>query len=141
MIEALKAHIKATVPELKLIGGAADFQAAADSNPNATPACFVFLMDENPGKPVTDVLMQNVRVSVGITFVVKNVKDAKGAASTASLDALRKKVKDQVFGWSPNIEPEYDPFERGACRLLAFRDGHVWWQDLYLTSYLDRSLL
>jgi hypothetical protein len=24
-------------------------------------------------------------------------------------------------------------------RLLAFRDGHMWWQDVFRTAYFDRS--
>ncbi|MBI3712595.1 MAG: hypothetical protein HY253_06495 [Burkholderiales bacterium] len=139
MINALKERIKQTVPELKFVGEAADFQAAAESNPLVTPACFVLLMDERPGKSQTDVLVQRVEATVGVAFVVKNLKDTKGAAARGALDALRKKVKEQVFGWQASAE--FDPFERGASRLLAFRDGHVWWQDLYLTSYYDRSLL
>ncbi len=139
MIKALVTRIKATVPELKLVGEAADFQAAAENNPLATPCCFVFLMDETPGRSATDVLLQKVEATVGIVFVVKNLKDTKGAAARDALDELRKKVKDQVFGWQASTE--FDPFERGASRLLAFRDGHAWWQDLYLTSYYDRSSL
>lgn len=139
MINALKERIKQTVPELKFVGEAADFQAAAESNPLATPACFVFLMDERPGRSQTDVLVQQVEATVGIAFVVKNLKDTKGAAARGALDDLRRKVKEQIFGWQASVE--FDPFERGASRLLAFRDGHVWWQDLYLTSYYDRSLL
>lgn len=139
MIEALKARIKATVPELKLVGGAADFQAAAETNPTATPACYVFLMSENPDPSETDLLQQRVSASIGIAFCVKNVKDAKGAIATDLLDVLRKKVKDQIFGWPPS--EEHDPLERGVSRLLAFRDQHVWWQDLYSTAYFDRSEL
>lgn len=139
MVEALKQRIRQTVPELKFVGEAVDFQAAAESNPLATPACFVFLMDERPSKSQTDVLVQRVEATVGVAFVVKNLKDAKGAAASGALDDLRRKVKDQVFGWQASAE--LDPFERGASRLLAFRDGHVWWQDLYLTSYYDRSVL
>lgn len=139
MIETLKDYIKANVPELKAVGEAVDFQTAAESNPLATPACYVFLMDETPGPSQTDVLIQKVRATVGIVLVVKNLKDTKGAAAKVTVDSLRTKVKDLVFGWSASAV--YDPFERGPGRLLAFRDGHLWWQDLYLTEYFDRSSL
>lgn len=140
MIEALKARIKATVPEIKFVGEAADFQSAAESNPKVTPACFVIPLEEMPApNQMGDILIQKVQATVGIVLVVRNLSDSKGAAARLSMDAIRKLVKDQVYGWQ--ALPALDPFERGSSHLLAFRDGHVWWQDIYLTSYYDRSVL
>ncbi len=140
MIDALKARIKLMVPEIKLVGEAADFQHAAENNPTVTPACFVIPMDETPSpNQLGDIVIQRVRATVGIVLVVRNLTDAKGVASRIDLDALRKKVKDQVYGWQ--AKETLDPFERGASHLLAFRDGHMWWQDQYITMYYDRSVL
>jgi hypothetical protein len=140
MIDALKARIKATVPAIKFVGEAADFQSAAESNPKVTPACFVIALEEMPApNQMGDILIQKVQATVGIVLVVRNLSDSKGAAARSSMDAIRKLVKDQVYGWQATSA--LDPFERGSSHLLAFRDGHVWWQDIYLTSYYDRSVL
>lgn len=140
MIEAVVQRIKETVPEIRLVGRAAEFQVAAETNPTATPACFVIPMNELPGSPAAaNVMIQRVDVTVGVIFVVKNLSDNKGAAAGVDLDVLRQKVRDQVFGWS--AAPELDPFARGSGQLLAFREGHIWWQDLFITSYYDRSVL
>lgn len=140
MIDATIARIKANVPALKLVEGAAGFQSAGESSPKATPACFVFLQGESPTpNQLGDMFVQQkVMCTVGVILVVRNLKDTKGVAAGADMEALRKLVKDQVFGWQ--AAPAYDPFERGNANLLVFKDGHMWWQDLYLTSYLDRSV-
>lgn len=140
MIDALKARIAETVPDIKFVGEAADFQSAAESNPKVTPACFVIPLDETPvPNQMGNIVIQEVSATVGIVLVVRNLADNKGVAARVSLEALRKLVKDQVYGWQANAD--LAPFERGKSHLLAFRDGHVWWQDLYITSYYDRSVL
>jgi hypothetical protein len=138
MINDIIARLKATVPMLKLVGGAADFQAAVEANPPATPAVFVIPVEDMPGaRFAADVTMQRVTATVGLVLVVRNLADKHGAAASTDMEVLRQAVKDQVFGWQ--AKPELDPFERGPGKHLAFRDGHVWWQDTLVTSYIDRS--
>ena len=140
MIQELIERIKATVPAFKFVGAAADFQAAAENCPAVTPACFVFSLGENPApNALGDILLQHVQAAVGVVLVVRNLTDAKGVAAGIDMEALRKLVKAQVFGWTAT--PDLAPFERGASDLLAWRAGHLWWQDIYLTSYYDRSEL
>lgn len=140
MNSAIVAWLKAAVPELKLVGEAADFQTAADNKPNTTPACFVIPLAERPNPSAdADIGIQRVFVAVGIVLVVRNVADTKGTAAGADLTELRKKVKAALFGWS--AMPDFAPFERGDSQLLGFKDGYMWWQDIYLTDYYDRSVL
>ncbi len=141
MIDELMARIRDTVPEIKFVGEVADFQSAVESNPVALPALYVIELEENasPGKFSDVVILQSVRASVGLVLVVRNLSDNKGAAARSELRVLRDLVKAQVYGWQ--AASKYDPFERGQSHLLAFRDGHVWWQDQYVTSFNDRSEL
>lgn len=140
MIEQTVERIKSTVPALRLVGRAAEFQAAAERNPAVTPACFVVPMLEQPGPSMAaSVMQQQITATVGIIFVVRNLSDVAGAAAGAELETLRRAVREQLYGWAP--APGLDPFERGTGHLLTFRDGHVWWQDLFITSYYDRSVL
>lgn len=128
------------VPEIKLVGEAPDFQSAVEDKPKVTPACFVVLLEEQPQpNALGDILIQRVRVALGIVLVVRNLADNKGVAARGDLESLRGKVKNQLFGWQPT--PAHNPLERGASHLLTFKEGHVWWQDIYLTEYYDRSVL
>lgn len=124
---------------LRQIGGAPEFQVAAETKPLATPAAYVITLEESPGDNAWEgEIVQEVRLLVGIVLVVKNVADAKGAAAQADMEVLRKLVKAQLFGYASGI---YDPLLRGPSRPLAFADGHMWWQDAYHTTYHDRSQL
>lgn len=123
---------------LKLVSGAADFQRAAQSNPTATPAVYVLPMDETPGPaPFSGDDIQHIRVSVGVVLVVRNVADAKGQAVHDDLQPLRDAIKASLLGWAP-VEG-YATMSRGRSALMAFKDGHIWWQDAYASSFYERK--
>jgi hypothetical protein len=140
MIDAVIAQLQASVPLLKLVGGAAQFQNAAESLPKVTPAAFIIPLEENPsGSAMGDLVIQRVAVTLGVILAVRNVTDTKGVAARQGMEALRAAVKAVLLGWQPTAD--YDPLERGRSGLLAFKDMHMWWQDIYTTSYIDRSVL
>lgn len=139
MIDSTIERIKAGVPALKLVGGAADFQTAADTAPKAAPAAFVMPLEEIPGPCETTALVQHVQASIGVVTVVRNVSDDKGVAARQDLDLLRGSEKELLLGWVP--ADGCDPFERGPGRLMAFKNGYMWWMDIYKTAYYDRSVL
>jgi hypothetical protein len=140
MIDPVVTRLRDTVQALKLVGGAADFQNAAESKPKVTPAAFVIPLEELPSpNSMGNVVIQRVAARIGVVWVVRNLSDTKGVQAKEDLDVLRKEGKDALLGWSPS--GDFAPFERGPGALLAFRDGHMWWQDIYQTSFYDRSVL
>ena len=125
---------------LKLVGGSVAFQAAAEANPTATPAAFVIPINENPAPgAAVSIVIQRVEVGVGVVLVVNNASDHQGAAAGVDMVTLTKAVRAVLLGWQPT--GDLDPIERGPGALLAFRDGHMWWQDIYTSAYYDRSVL
>lgn len=123
---------------LKLVAGAAQFQLAADTNPTATPAAYVLPMAETPGdRQFSGNDIQKFDVSAAVVLVLKNVADPKGGAVLDDLQALRDKVKTALLGWVPLVG--YASLSRGRANLLAFRDGHLWWQDTYHSSFYERK--
>lgn len=140
MIADFVAYLQASVPALKQVGAAAQFQSAVESNPKATPAAFVISLGDDPGaSAMADQIIQRVATTLGVVLVVRNLSDSKGVAAGEDMEALRAAVKAALLGWQP--APEYDPLQRGRGTLLAFKDGHMWWQDIYLTASYDRSVL
>lgn len=134
MIAEIIARLKAQVPALKLVGGVASFQGASESNPPALPAAFVFTVDESADENGLDVpMIQQVEVTLAVILVVRNVVDARGAAAGTDMETLRDAVLAALLGWTP--DPEHDPLARRQSTLLAFRDGHMWWQDTWSTRY------
>lgn len=133
MIDAIIARLDAQVGSLNLVKGAADFQKAAESNPTATPAAYVLLLKEGGGPTATfSRTEQRVNAEIGIVLVVRNVADAKGASAGTDMATLRAAVRAALLGWEDGGR---DPMEFAAGDLLAFRDGHMWWQDSYRTVY------
>lgn len=137
MIAELSARLDAQVAALKQIGGAAEYEAASATAPNATPAAFVIPLGEDP-RPSSgaNFIRQQIRVSLGVVLAVRNVADAKGEAAQADLATLRPAVQTALLGWSPT---NAEPLERGAGRLLGMKNHVLYWQDVYHTNIYARD--
>lgn len=133
MIEQVIARVDAQVPQFKLVGEAADFQAAAEINPTAGPACFIFMTGESgidnatTGRP-----RQRVHVNFAVVYAVKNVKDVKGKGNTQTLAPLKEAVRNALVGWMPTTAIDRIQFVSG--NQMAFRQGWQWWMDTFKTQ-------
>lgn len=136
MIDALIAQIKANVPALKVVAGAAAFGAARESRPIALPAVYVLRLKE-AGAPseVYGKTDQRVAVTAGVVIAAANVADARGDASGGDVETLRAAIRTALLGFVP---AGHDPLQFGEGDLAAFGDGVHWWQDTY-TSHYDIS--
>lgn len=139
MLSAIATRLDTQVAALLHVGGAAEFAAAAETNPLAVPAAYVIALQETPGpNQLGNDVHQRIVAHVGVVLVVRNVADTTGAAAQADLKTLRAAVQTALLGWQPATG--YDPLERAApSGLLAFKDQHLWWQDAYATAYYVRS--
>lgn len=134
MIAEIIDRLKSTLPDLRIVDGAAGFQRASESNPKATPAAFVFIVDESADDNSVDApFIQEVDVKLAVVLVVRHVGDTVGAAAGVDMDSLRADVLAALMGYSPIAG--YDPLARQKSALLAFRDGHMWWQETWSTRY------
>lgn len=123
-----------TVSVLKLIGEAADFQAASDKNPNVGPAAYVFSTgDSAPTSGAVGVVRQKVVETVAVVYAIRNVASKAGAGNSASMRALSQDCRKALIGWQP--DNGCDPLEFVSGNLLAFRDGWQWWMDTFRTQY------
>jgi hypothetical protein len=128
----------ATGSTFKLVGGAADFDAASDALA-AAPAAFVIEQANGAGPNLTvGVVTQQVSVQVGIVIAVRMVKDSRGQADQSSLEAARQAVRAALLGWSP--EPGSDACSYAGGQLLEFTPGLLWWQDAYSTGHVISNL-
>lgn len=131
MIAEIIARLDGTAP-LKLVDGAIAFDAAAKSKPKALPAAFVIPLSEvGQASPTYGRTRQRVRLTFGVVYAVSNVADAKGAAAQADLKTVRDAGLVRLLGWSPTGADAVE-FDQG--RLLAFKDGVLWWQDAFRTQ-------
>ena len=137
MIPSITAQLK-TVSALNRIDGAAAFEAAAEAKPSAVPAAFVLPLQEQAGaNELGCAVAQLVTVSFGIALAITNRADAKGCNALLDIGALRKSVRQALLGWVP--EGAQFPMEFGGGALLGFKNGVLWWQDIYVTQYLIKN--
>ena len=138
MIRAIAERLEA-LSLLNLVAGAADFAAAAETTPPATPAAYVLPLQESASSnALSCAVAQTVTASFGIALALTNVADAKGEAALADLKTVREAVGPALLGWTPDGET-YAPLEFAGGALLGFKNGVLWWQDVYITQFLIKT--
>lgn len=116
----------------RLVGNAADLEAARVTPPNAVPAIYI-LCEENGDKSIgaTGLPMQNVAVVVKFVMWVRN---AGGAARVvAAMAEFEREVRRVFFGWRPSSE--FRPFTVRASGMDQCIGDHLIRQLLMSTSY------
>lgn len=122
----------------KHTGGAAGFVVASETKPSALPAAYVLPLNigaEKNGKEGG--VSQRINPAFGIAIAVSNVSDPKGAAALIDREMACDSVMKALLGWVPRIDCE--PMEYGGGALLSFKNGVLWWQEIYSTKYLIQS--
>lgn len=134
MISTIISKIKDSVPALRLVENVAGFQRASEGQPAATPAAYVFLVKESGDDESLDApMIQRVVAMIATVLVVRNVGDAGGGAANTSMDSVRESVRAAILGMT--IDDGYDPLAFVDSAPVAFRDGCLWWQMTWRTSY------
>lgn len=133
------AHLKDQVTSLKLVGGAADLDAASESL-KQKPAAFVLPNSEraNPSTTGTMAVSQQNTVRFAVVLAVQNLRDARGENAQADLLSLRTDIITALHGWEPDAD--FNPIEYSGGRLLQLADRVLWWQDEFVTAHLLRSV-
>ena len=133
----IHARIKANCPALRQVGGAADFSALPGVGPQAVPAAFLVLLDENAGSNQLDTgISQRVDVRFGVILAVRNLHDGVGAAAIDDLETLRRAIKNALLGWRPPGADDVCIY--GGGRVLELSEQILWWQDDFVTAYYER---
>lgn len=137
MITSIIAQLK-TVGALNLVDGAAAFETAAATKPKALPAAYVLPLQEHAAaNELACAVAQMVTASFGIALAITNFADGKGCKALLDIEALRKQVRPALLGWLP--DGAQLPMEFGGGALLGFKNGVLWWQDIYVTQYLIKN--
>lgn len=132
-------RLKDQVTSLKLVGGAADLSAAAESL-KQKPAAFALPNSERASGSITGtmVVSQENTVRFAVVIAVQNLRDARGEKAQADLRTVRMAIATALHGWQP--DSEFDPIQYGSGKLLRLTDQVVWYQDEFLTAHLLRSV-
>lgn len=125
-------RLRATLTGMRLVGGAADFDAAL-RGVLSTPSAFVIPLVERPIDDAENDYcgVGGTRNYFGVILVVENHRDATGEASLVELEPIRRQVKAALRGWLPDSHGEPIKFVLGEL-VQAKGDAQLWWSDEFV---------
>jgi hypothetical protein len=139
MIAEVIDRLRTTVPELRLVLGAAEYAALTAPPPVASqPAAYVMPLGSAPGQnQLATGIRQRVQETVGVVLLVGNLRDARGGAAVSDLEALYTLVRGALVGWVP--QPGWEAMQLAPARLLDFASGLAAWQETFTTAHQIRA--
>lgn len=132
VVERLKAETGST---FRVVGRAAELNAALEAGVPATPAVYVIPLAEQAGDEfLLGVTAQRIQARFGVLLLVRNAADGtRGSATLDDLEPLRGAVRSALHGWAPGgAGSEPCLFESGE--LLSFEPGALSWLDTWRTA-------
>lgn len=141
LVSDIIARLEAIDPAtFRIVDGAAAF-AAVKEKPRALPAAYVFVKEEASDSTAraTGPVLQRVETDVAVLIIAGNVSDARGAAASADIDALKAAVRGALVGFVPDAT-NGEPVQHLSGQLVKFAGGTVWFEDVYATAtYLEEQ--
>lgn len=141
-IETLIERVRANVPGLRGVGGAADLDAAMRPGARITPPmAFVMPLGEQAQtKQASSVLRATVRCTFGVVLVIQALRDAEGREALRALAALRQALRDALLGWVPDGQTGEPVIYLGGELVQFEGDGRLWWSDEFQgTAHLRKT--
>jgi hypothetical protein len=137
-LNSIMARLVDEVPSFRLVGGAAEFERAANALA-ALPAAFVLPATDTAEENnfMGQLVQQKVTLRFAVLIAARNLADDEGAAAVESLEPLRAAVRDALLNWRPDGADDGCEYANGS--LVAFTNGTLWWQDFFTTTYIIRS--
>jgi hypothetical protein len=142
-VQPVADRIRTLVPELRLVGLAADYAAVKSLRDFNPPSVFVVLaqekFDSNPpghgqrGEQVK--VTQRGLVAVGVVIVGRNYREQNGAQLSGEMNTLINNVRAQLSGWVPDV-PGARPLQLQRGDLLQYDDSTALWCDVWQTQTL-----
>lgn len=139
LVADIIARLNGVGTPFKAMSGAADF-AAIEKRRLGSPAAFVLITEEAAGdnERLNGKVLQRLETDVAVVITADNLSDARGAAASSDLEALKGFVRARLIGFEPPASEE--PLTHISGRLLKARTGTVWFEDLYAAAvYLEEQ--
>ena len=130
-------RLRAEVPELKIVSGAADLGTALAQQPPAVPAAYVLCEDTSREAHgyTDDTLAQDTRVVVQVVLFVRNAAQQNvGTAAERDMAALATKVRLALLNWSPT-PGEILSLQSLAGRNESFKGAMLCRQEIFRSGY------
>lgn len=129
------------VPDpLRMVEGAAEWAALKEPPPSARrPCAYVIPATLQPGPNILATgIRQKLTQTTAVLICTSNLRDVRGEAAIADIDALLLAVVGALLGWKPTDQDT--PLLLGPGALRSAQEGLIVWQQLFTSdSYLTRT--
>lgn len=131
----VEARLKAKVPLAKVVGTAADLDAALENPPDANPALYVIVEERGgPEKFSGPMTVQNADVQVKVVLLVRNFTGERlGTGARKKADELITQIRAALIGWAPSSE--FNALTFSAGRDDRYRAGWYAGQQIFRSDY------
>ena len=141
MLLDLITHLRASVPALKDVRGAAGWMKTAKTPPPLAhlPMAYVIPLAETaePNRSINAV-SQRLHTHIGVVLAVAGLEaDSHGESASFAIEGLRAAVKNALEGWQ--IDAAHRPFEFVQGQLLELDGQVLWWLDGFVTTSQMRN--
>lgn len=136
-------RVRAQVPALELVGGAAE-RAAAVEGAIALPAAFIVLAGEDiRSEPITGSLRTETTARIHVITGVRHYQGGqRGQAHADVANRIVAAVRTALHGWTP-AGPTGTRVEsircNGRAELLKLAQAEWWWLDPFTCTYRGRT--
>lgn len=128
----------ASLPELRLVEGAAGLRAALESPPRAVPAAYVLV--EETGQPkgdYTDRYAQPMTATVQVVLWTRHAGAATGSKAAAAMEDIERVVRTALRDWTPGYP--FEPLWVSNSGADQFFGGQLTRQVIFRTQYRDQE--
>lgn len=135
-LDPVFARVRAEVPPLRAVEGAAEAEAAIAAGRVAPPVTYVLLASESAqrNRTATRTFVQQAEAVFGLLTVVRNYRRADlGDSGREDLQAILQAQRAALVGWT--LPGQDHPIEFHSGRLFRLIGGAIWWQDVFRTPY------
>lgn len=131
----VEARLKAEVPELREVAGAADYAAVKNLRDFIVPGAYVLLADESGGGSVRGAKAAPASAEFGVVLAVRNFRDRAGGQLKDELRELLGKVRAALIGWTPPAPGATACSWRGGAQ-MDYDDATILWVEAYECTHV-----
>jgi hypothetical protein len=122
----------------RIVGLAGDMAALKNGTPPATPAAYVYVIEEAAGENTRlNGVLQRVEIDIGVMLIAQNLSDHRGGAAAGDIETLRQAVKRALIGWCPaSMAADGSIIELVGGSIQKANAGTVWFEQVFgLATY------
>ncbi|MBL8575131.1 MAG: hypothetical protein JNM13_15760 [Hyphomicrobiaceae bacterium] len=108
---------------------------ALDGQLPTVPALYVYMGEEGgSANSRANGVRQDVECDVICLIVTSQLADRTGGAASVEVETLKAAVRDCLIGYQPGDQSR--PITLGGGALIRARQGQIWWEYQFTTSYM-----